>query len=712
MIARYLLITPLLLLIGCVAASFWAVREQQEHAVARQGGQLTFGEIGEPETLNPITSSTAAASDIQAYVFNGLVKADENLELTGDLAESWVVTQDSVAFFEDADAAAAAFEQLEAARDRWPEMRLSKCDVDGRTLRLHLADPAGKPAAGTAYTETLFEIVDQALILPVSVLTVAHDPGAKLPDGTEAKEEAVRDVLRARARDAGAEVHELLQVAPTVLHVSIIGDGAAYREALSELTEGEEAPLGILDHLDQALLNEPTLTFRLRKGVRWHDGHPFTSKDVAFTFRSMLDPQYKSPRSSSFWPVKEVATPDAHTFAARYRYPYGQSVLSWAQEIIPAHILEGKDAAWWAANYNDDPVGTGPFKLAEWQRNEFLRLEDNPDYFEGAPNLNAIVYRVIPDKFGNRVAFESGEFDLRQLDPHQVEDYRREDKFEVFGSWGRRYTYIGWNLKKPMFADRRVRVALAHAINIEPIVKYVYHDLARQSKGTFAQGSWYASDDVKPYPYDKEKARELLAEAGWTDTDGDGWLDKDGKRFEFNLITNQGNSLRKNIQLLVQNDLKEVGIKVNTAVYEWAVFITRYIDTRQFDACVLGWSLGINYDQYTLWHSSQTGPNQQNHCSYRNERVDELLVRIRTEFDRERIAELCAEMQEIIYRDQPYAFLVQPYLTHALYRGKFVVRRPDGEGGWIVEPVRSTEAGFTYYSQWWAPAHIAPELAR
>jgi len=261
-----------------------------------------------------------------------------------------------------------------------------------------------------------------------------------------------------------------------------------------------------------------------------------------------------------------------------------------------------------------------------------------------------------------------------------------------------------------MFRDRRVRVALAHAVNIDRIIKYVYRGYARPSNGTFPEHMWYANKTLEPYPHDPGKARQMLAETGWRDTDGDGWIDKDGVRFEFALITNHGNTNRAAIQALVQDDLKKVGIKVNTAVYEWAVFIQRYINTREFDACVLGWDLGYSYDLFQLWHSSQIDSPGLNQCAYSSKDVDRLLVEIRTTFDRERIARLCAEMQEVIYRDQPYLFLLTSYTASALYRGKYVVRRPDEMGGWIVEPIRNTKAGYAYYVNWWAPKAIAPHL--
>ena len=368
-------------------------------------------------------------------------------------------------------------------------------------------------------------------------------------------------------------IHEVLPIVDSLTSVSVYGNTEVFREALTQALAGkdtEEPPAGILEYLDQTLLNEPTIAFKLRDDVRWQDGEPLTSADAAFTYRAIIDPTYRSPRAGDYWPIKRVETPDPLTFIVRYRTPYGDLVHSWQKtQILPAHILEGKDGQWWADNFNSTPIGTGPYRVVEWKRNEYVRLEANEDYFEGPPNLPSVVFRILPDPFVNQMAFEVRGFDTYTLAPYQVERYESQpERFNVYRNWSLGYVYIGWNMDNPLFKDRQVRVALAHAIDVDRIVKYVYRGDARRSKGTFPARMWYANQDIEPYPYDPEKARQMLAQAGWTDSYGDGWLDKDGKTFEFNLITNQGNVPRALIQILAQDDLKKIGIKVDIAVYE------------------------------------------------------------------------------------------------------------------------------------------------
>ena len=707
---KYLLLAPLIILLAWMLMAFLVVGNLN---VSARKDQLTLGSIGEPDDLNPIIAQTTAAEDIEKFVFNGLLKFDEKLNIVGDLAEDYHLSQDSTAFFATEDSAADALAKLQAATDRWPSMRLVSLRRDGDRLLLHLGDPNERLVAGTDYEKDLFAIVDRTKLLPVTVLTLTFDPTATFADGNAVTAKAIQTALA--TLDASLpekRIYETLPIGDSLLSVTLVGQAQPFLDALPKALAGQKAPVAeVMDKLSQALLNEPVLRFTLRRGVRWQDGAPLTSADAAFTFRCILDPQYRSPRSSDYWLVKRVETPDERTFVAVYRYPFSECLNSWTISLLPRHILDGKDAAWWADNYNLKPLGTGPFRLAEWKRNEFIRLEANPDYFEGPPNLPAVVYRLLPDSFVNQATFEDRGFDTNGLLPYQVHRYEADkDTYQTFRRWGLSYEYIGWNLKKPLFADIRVRQGLAHAVNVDRIIRYVYRGYARQANGTFPFQMWYANKELQPFAYDPNAAKALLAQAGWRDTDGDGWLDKDGKAFEFTLITNQGNPIRSAIAVLVQDDLRKIGIKVNTAIYEWAVFIKNYINTQQFDACILGWSLGYSYDQYQLWHSSQIAPPGLNFCALSNPQADELLQRIRTTFDRGEIARLCGKLQEVIYRDQPYLFLAYNEGTSALYRDKYIVRRPVAGGQWLLEPVRATEAGFGHYMNWWAPRSVAPQM--
>jgi peptide/nickel transport system substrate-binding protein len=200
----------------------------------------------------------------------------------------------------------------------------------------------------------------------------------------------------------------------------------------------------------------------------------------------------------------------------------------------------------------------------------------------------------------------------------------------------------------------------------------------------------------------------MLAEAGWK-PGPDGILAKDGQRFAFTLITNNGNETRKDVATLVQADLRNIGIEVKVEIYEWAVFLDKHVDTADFDALVLGWSLGVDYDQYTLWHSSQTNPKQLNFCAYKNPEVDHMLDDIRVEYDRDAIKRIAGQLQQTIYDDQPYLFLAVPNPITAMWKDTFRVLRPE-KGAWTDEPIRETKAGAGVYQEWFYRPQYRPQV--
>jgi peptide/nickel transport system substrate-binding protein len=488
--------------------------------------------------------------------------------------------------------------------------------------------------------------------------------------------------------------------------ITVAGDVTSAREALarwlaaSEFSEARITPTATASDPPR-FLAEPRILFYLRKGITWQDGAPFTSDDVRFTYEAIMDDAVASPRKPDFTLIGEIETPSAHEVSVRYRKPYASALNSWRIPIIPAHILRGKPPEWWAENFNRRPIGTGPFRFAEWKTNEFLRLVRNERYWRSpGPWLDSIVFRVLPDPLTLRLAFETRQVDFWSVDPWAVRSFLDDERFQVFTSPSSSYSYVGWNLRRQMFQDPLVRRALAHAVNIDQMIRYLLYGFGVQSTGIFTPQMWFFDPSVRPFAFDPEKARSLLAEAGWQ-PGPDGILQKDGKRFEFTLITNNANEVRRDVATLIQDDLRKVGIDVRIELYEWAVFLSKFINKGDFDAMVLGWALPQDdFDQYQIWHSSQTNPEQLNVVGFKNPKVDRLLEEIRQEFDRKRVMELASELQRTIYQEQPYLFLFVPEATTVMWRDAYRVLRPDGHGGWIEEPVRMTKAGWSHYLEW------------
>ncbi len=408
-----------------------------------------------------------------------------------------------------------------------------------------------------------------------------------------------------------------------------------------------------------------TITFHLRKGVTWHDGQPFTSADVLYTYQLYINPEVPTSYAEDFLQVAVAEAPDEHTFKVTYEKPYAPALESWGTAIHPKHLLEGEDVT--KSPLSRAPVGTGPFKFVQWDAGEKIVLEANPDYFEGRPYINRVVYRVIPDPSTQFLELQSGGLDFMSLTPIQYSTQTETTAFKrnynkyrylAFG-----YSYLGYNLQKPIFQDKRVRQAISYAIDKQELINGVLLGLGQVATGPYKPDTWVYNPDVKRYSYAPEQAMALLDAAGWTDSDGDGIRDKEGRPFSFTIVTNQGNDLRTKSAEIIQRRLKEVGIEVNIRVVEWATFLKEFIFPGNFDATILGWTGGPEPDQYNIWHSSKTAPRELNFIKYRNDEVDELLERGRRTFDREERKRIYDRFQEILAEEQPYTFL---YVSEAL----------------------------------------------
>ncbi len=667
------------LLLALIAASFVNVSMLS----ANKKNEMSIGTLGEPSTLNPIQQADAAAGEVQAVIFNGLLKYDQNLEITTDLAKSFALSQTTTVFFSDSNTALTALLSLQGENSRWKDWKLKSVRIEESKLVLELAEP------GMDNSRQIVSLLDASTIVPLQVVRV------ELPD----KARETLDALRATS-DASPIVREWVE-SSSAFEVTVTGDAGEFLKKVENFLAARPELKGRAQIVETLpFLAEPVVVFSLRNDIRWHDGAPFSSRDVAFTYRAIMDDATASPRKPDFLYILRIDTPDDHTVRVIYRKPYSPALSSWMIGMMPAHLLEGKPQEWWAENFNRHPVGTGPFRFQEWKTNEYVRVVRNPDYFDApGPWLDSIVFRVLPDQLSLRLAFETRQVDFWGVDPWAVGHFQEDKRFDLFSAPSSSYTYVGWNLRRPIFQDERVRQALAHAVNVPEMVKYILYGHGEQSTGIFTPKMWFFDPHIEPFAYDPEKARQLLAEAGWK-PGKDGILERDGQRFTFTLITNNGNEIRRDIATLVQDDLKKLGIEVRIELYEWAVFLKNFITKGTFDAMVLGWALGPDYDQYQIWHSSQSNPEQLNVVNYRNPKVDKLLEEIRQEYNREKIIALAGELQGTIYRDQPYLFLYVPQGTSVMWKDSYRIRRPDGRGGWVNTPVEMTKAGWSYYMDW------------
>ena len=435
-----------------------------------------------------------------------------------------------------------------------------------------------------------------------------------------------------------------------------------------------------------------SITFHLRPNINWSDGKPFTAEDCIFTLALIQDKHTQSAYKSDYAKVTAFEAPDKHTFIVHYAEVYSPALSTWAGlAIMPKHIFEHEDIM--NTNLARHPKATlGAYILKDWQAQQSITLQANPNYYAGKIWIAERMTRIIPDSATQFLELTAGNIDEMGLTPTQYSRLfeskavlkEHYDRYKYLQSV---YTYLGFNLKRPLFQDKRIREAIAYAIDRQELIDGVLLGHGEIIASPYKPGTSWVKQSLKPRSFDPNKAKLMLANAGWTDSDNDGYLDKAGKTLSFTIITNNGNKQRADTAAIIQQRLKKIGIQVNVRLIEWSAFIENFINKRQFDAVILGWSLTPEPDQYNIWHSSQTGARQFNFLSYNNAKVDKALIEATRTFDQAERKQWYDIMQQEIYNDVPVVFLYAPYSLPAVHKR--------------IQGIKPAPAGIGYNSEFW-----------
>lgn len=400
-------------------------------------------------------------------------------------------------------------------------------------------------------------------------------------------------------------------------------------------------------------------TFYLRKDIKWQDGLPMTAHDVKFSFDRIKDPSVNAPHLRNYYEdIEKLEVMDDYTVKFTYNKKYFRALeICGTMSILPEHLY-GK-SPFNNSRLNRMPVGNGPYRFLQWNTGRDIVLERNKEYWGKKPYIEKIVFKIITDNTVALQLLKKREIDLMILTALQWESQTSSEKFNSRFSklkyYVSGYSYIGWNIRNPLFADKRVRIAMTHFIDRKKILEKLLYNLGTVVTGNFYVNSPEYNKNINPYEYNPQKAGELLRDAGWKDTDGDGILDKDGRKFEFEFLIPSGNDFREKLATIIKEDLAVQGINVEIKKLEWAVFIQN-LSERDFDATSLGWSMPLEADPYQVWHSSQAEQGS-NFVGFKNKRADELILLIRETLEKEKRIEYCHEFHEIIHKEQPYTFL-------------------------------------------------------
>ncbi len=493
----------------------------------------------------------------------------------------------------------------------------------------------------------------------------------------------------------------------------------------------KELPVVSDDHL--------SYTFDIKENVTFSDGTPLTGEDIIFTIKSIKVPFVDAQALRNYFDdVKSAELVDGNKFKVKITMsrPYFRAIYSLGEmKITPKKILDPEnitDKFTWemiadaqktidSKKYPDMQkfadfmnsqevarnakylVATGPYKFEKWITGQAITLTRNDNYWNKAktPNFaNKIVYKIIQDQNAAVVAAKNKEVDymfvIRPADFYQ--NVTNPEQFNIKKAivLEPSYVYISWNNERVFFKDKKVRWALSHAINRQEIIDKILFSAAVPISSHVFYKSKFINDKLPQIPYDIEKSKQLLDEAGWKDSDGDGIRDKmiDGKKVDFKFtFMNNNNPKRKSVMLIVIEALKQIGIQADLQEYEWSVFLDK-IKKHDFDAGYASWQLVVTPDDpYQIWHSSQATGDGSNHISYKNPEADKLLEENRITFDDAKRKEILDKWQQIVFDDQPVTFMWTE-TSRYFYSDRFKNTR------WYTYP----SSGLL--NEWWTPASM------
>ncbi|NLV73881.1 MAG: hypothetical protein GXY52_04245 [Chloroflexi bacterium] len=412
-----------------------------------------------------------------------------------------------------------------------------------------------------------------------------------------------------------------------------------------------------------------TYTFYLRENVRWHDGAPFSASDVVFTLNAIQNPGYQGMTYlSDLWRNVTIEQVDQLTVRFKLREPYVPFLEYTTIGILPVHLLGNVPIATLAeARFNTEPIGTGPYKVAEVNARK-IALVANQDYFRTRPYLDRIEFVFYPNDEAVFEARKRGEISgISRVLPSNLDEVRKDKSLDLYSSPLSGYTIIYLNLDKAVFQDVAVRQAMMWAIDRQQLVDSILGGQGIVIDSPIMPNTWAFAGDVGGYTYDPAKAKALLAAAGWEDEDNDRILEKGTTKLEFTLATNEDDPVRIAFIHAIADQLAKVGIKVTPVASPWETLVGDMLRRRQYDALLGGWqNLPADPDQYAYWHSSQATEDGLNFPNFINAEIDTLLEQARAEQDQAKRIELYRRFQQLFIDQVPSLILYQPIHNYAV----------------------------------------------
>jgi len=405
------------------------------------------------------------------------------------------------------------------------------------------------------------------------------------------------------------------------------------------------------------------ITVKLRDDIYFSDGVRITTEDVLFTYETIMNPGVDAADTRGFYNnFKKVIKINDRVVKFVFNEPYWKTFEAVGLfEVFPRHIYHFDDPTEFNKR-RSNPVGSGPYVFEKWDVGREIVLRRNEKYWGHKPKIKKIVYRFITNDVAAVQALRSRDVDFLIPTPEQFSHMSTDEEFNkdfrCLDYWtpGVPFYFFAWNQATPYFKDRRVRLAMTHIIDRDAIVKNLLKDNAKVVTGPFYIYGRQYDPNIEPWPYDIERAKQLLDRAGWVDSDGDGVRDKDGVPLRFRYSYPTGSVLYEQLAKLFKDDAAKVGVDVAADPYEWSVFIER-LNNRQFEAATLGLGGTVETDPYTHFHSSQIAGRGNNFVSFSNAEADAIIDEARRTMDEDKRYALYHRFHRLLHEEQPYTFM-------------------------------------------------------
>jgi peptide/nickel transport system substrate-binding protein len=406
------------------------------------------------------------------------------------------------------------------------------------------------------------------------------------------------------------------------------------------------------------------VTIKLRNDIHFSDGVPITADDVLFTYQTIMDPNVDAADIRNYYHnFKDVIKIDDRTVKFVFNELYWKTIESVGIfEVLPKHIYQYKDAAQFN-NRRSNPLGSGPYVFEKWNVGQEIVLRRNERYWGVPPKLDKVVFRFITNTTAALQALRSHDVDYLEPSSEQfVEmsaDPKFKDEFHIISYWepSHGFAFIGWNQATPFFADKRVRLAMTYMIDRQAIAEHLLKGQGKIVTGPFYIFGRQNDPNIQPWPYDIEQAKQLLDQAGWRDSDGDGIRDKDGTPFRFKFSYPTTGAVVEQIARLLKDEGAMVGVEVIADPLEWSIFVER-VNNRQFESCTMSWGGTIESDPYQIYHSSQIAGRGNNFVGFKNTEADAVIEEARRTLDEDKRYALYHRFCQILHEEQPYTFLI------------------------------------------------------